>query len=386
MSLNNACISIQKIYRSYKIKQYIKKLNYRKTIIKSNTFDEFTKKIQNKNILNLVNTILKKIFSLSKNRVKSIKAQEFLSAFIIYGYPDDVIDNDMIKYDRLIINPQNNINKQIKIISERIIGFTEYIFTKKINAYIIDIFSEALLEYKETFDKWKIIDKNYLIHILTTSYYELNYIKESIAEKETTEERNANIISYIDYINLCNERQADIFNKIKFLGGEEYFNNYREPEIVIDELLESRIRINLEKAFWNRLYEELNESPAKSNTLITLLVDLRDAFCNLVPNRKDIHREIYDKIDTEFIKNMIDNNAFDDENLYNLAVYIISLIKQFQPPIMDEKVNLWEEQMLKQFQQKFDYSEFLMIFFQSVFNMIETIIFYTKKVAQDLNV
>ena len=386
MSLNNACISIQKIYRSYKIKQYIKKLNYRKTIIKSNTFDEFTKKIQNKNILNLVNTILKKIFSLSKNRVKSIKAQEFLSAFIIYGYPDDVIDNDMIKYDRLIINPQNNINKQIKIISERIIGFTEYIFTKKINAYIIDIFSEALLEYKETFDKWKIIDKNYLIHILTTSYYELNYIKESIAEKETTEERNANIISYIDYINLCNERQADIFNKIKFLGGEEYFNNYREPEIVIDELLESRIRINLEKAFWNRLYEELNESPAKSNTLITLLVDLRDAFCNLVPNRKDIHREIYDKIDTESIKNMIDNNAFDDENLYNLAVYIISLIKQFQPPIMDEKVNLWEEQMLKQFQQKFDYSEFLMIFFQSVFNMIETIIFYTKKVAQDLNV
>ena len=386
MSLNNACISIQKIYRSYKIKQYIKKLNYRKTIIKSNTFDEFTKKIQNKNILNLVNTILKKIFSLSKNRVKSIKAQEFLSAFIIYGYPDDVIDNDMIKYDRLIINPQNNINKQIKIISERIIGFTEYIFTKKINAYIIDIFSEALLEYKETFDKWKIIDKNYLIHILTTSYYELNYIKESIAEKETTEERNANIISYIDYINLCNERQADIFNKIKFLGGEEYFNNYREPEIVIDELLESRIRINLEKAFWNRLYEELNESPAKSNTLITLLVDLRDAFCNLVPNRKDIHREIYDKIDTKSIKNMIDNNAFDDENLYNLAVYIISLIKQFQPPIMDEKVNLWEEQMLKQFQQKFDYSEFLMIFFQSVFNMIETIIFYTKKVAQDLNV
>ena len=40
---------------------------------------------------------------------------------------------------------------------------------------------------------------------------------------------------------------------------------------------------------------------------------------------------------------MVNNDAFDDENLYKLAVYIISLIKRFQPPIMDEKVNEWEK-------------------------------------------
>ena len=70
---------------------------------------------------------------------------------------------------------------------------------------------------------------------------------------------------------------------------------------------------------------------------------------------------------------MIENDAFDDKNLYNLATYIISLIKQFQPAIMDEDVNNWEQGMLQQFTEKFEYSDFLVTFFKSVFNMIENI-------------
>ena len=94
---------------------------------------------------------------------------------------------------------------------------------------------------------------------------------------------------------------------------------------------------------------------------------------------------IYDKIDVDMIKNMIANNAFEDENLYNLATYIISLIKRFQPPIMDEEVDTWEQGMLAQFKESFEYSDFLVTFFKSVFNMIENIIIYNKQLLENLD-
>ena len=38
-----------------------------------------------------------------------------------------------------------------------------------------------------------------------------------------------------------------------------------------------------------------------------------------------------------------------------------------------------------QFKEKFEYSEFLVTFFQSVFNMLENIIMYAKKATEDMN-
>ena len=49
---------------------------------------------------------------------------------------------------------------------------------------------------------------------------------------------------------------------------------------------------------------------------------------------------------------------------------------------MDDDVNKWEIEMKKQFENKFDYSEFLIIFFKSVYNMIYTIIDYIIKLKE----
>ena len=189
----------------------------------------------------------------------------------------------------------------------------------------------------------------------------------------------------IDYINICLERQEDIINKIIYLNGQEYFNNYKLENITLDETIQRKIKDTLHMAFWDCFHEELNLKPPDYRKLISLLNELRVTFCNFVPNRNDIHQEIYDKIDVDMIKNMIANNAFEDENLYNLATYIISLIKRFQPPIMDEEVDTWEQGMLAQFKESFEYSDFLVTFFKSVFNMIENIIIYNKQLLENLD-
>ena len=77
---------------------------------------------------------------------------------------------------------------------------------------------------------------------------------------------------------------------------------------------------------------------------------------------------------------MLKNDAFDDENLYNLATFIISLVQKFQPPVMDTDVETWKIGMLNELgSENFNYTDFLVVFFKSIFNMIETIVKYHNK-------
>jgi hypothetical protein len=373
MEIQKAYI-IQRQFRTYQIKKAIKILNYGKEIIENNTFEEFTLKIQEKKVLSLVNFILTKITRISNHgNENDLTSQDFLSAFVICGYTDDIIEKPLI-------TAQSDIDKIIIKIACTVIYKFDSFLNKKINIKDIQRFHKLLILYKKRFDIWKRKDHKQFIHELTVTYYELeitiNEIKQKAAGKEIERGEDQDTKLLMEYFS---ERQEDIINKIIYLGGQDYFNNYKHETIILDESIQRQIKDTLHTAFWDILQTELDETPPKYDKLISLLIELRDTFCDFVPNRKDIHEEIHENIDIDLIKNMVKNDAFDDENLYKLAVYIISLIKRFQPPVMDEKVNEWEKGMLEQFKTKIEYSDFLVIFFKSVFNMLENILVFAKK-------
>ena len=147
--------------------------------------------------------------------------------------------------------------------------------------------------------------------------------------------------------------------------------------------VEQQVKNTLRKAFWEMMHLELKSEPPKYDRMLSVLEELRDTLCNFVPNRTDIHKEIKETIDIELIKNMVENNAFEDKELYQLTTYIVSMVKKFIPPIMDESVAQWEQEMLDQLTKKFHPADFLVIFFQSVFHMLEHIMMYAKKFADE---
>jgi len=149
-------------------------------------------------------------------------------------------------------------------------------------------------------------------------------------------------------------------------------------------ITEQQIRDTLRRVYWDMMQAELESKPPKYDRMIAVLTELRDVLCSLVPNRPDIHKEIHENIDIDLIKNMVENNAFDNKNLYQLTIYIVSMIKKFQPPAMDDDVGEWEKNMLDQMEQEFDPAEFLVIFFQSVFHMIEHILVHAKIALENL--
>ena len=377
-------VIIQRHYRTRQVKKAIKVLKYGKNIIENTTFEDFIIKIQDKKVLAIVNYILTKITRISKYREKNIlTSQDFLSAFVIYGYTDDIIDKEVS-----IIVPQHNINKIIVKIAKELVETVDNFLNEELNVYHIIEFNKLLTLYKNIFDAWKTKDHKQLIHKMTTAYYEIESAIEGNTQttfegEDADEGIREETDSLTNYIDICRQQQEDIINKIIYLNGQEYFNNYKHEEVTLDENIQKQIKETVYIAFWNLLYEELNSKPPIHDKLISLLTELRDTFCNFVQNRTDIHKEIHEKIDVDLIKNMIENDAFDDKNLYNLAVYIISLIKRFQPAIMDEDVNKWEKSMLQQFTEKFEYSDFLVTFFKSVFNMIENIGGWANKFMEE---
>jgi len=350
--MENYIILLQRRFRINKIKKAIKELSFDKKVVENNSFDEFIDLIVDEKILFLTTLILTNITQLSNYGEKNVLiVPSFLSAFVIYGYPEDIMVDDA---------------SIIKISKQVVETFDSLLYTK-LNIFKIQKFNKLLIEYKEIFDVWKLKDNKQFLHTLTTSYYEV----ESIIQKADNN---------IEQIKILRERQEDIINKIIYVNGQEYFNNYKPEEIT---LCERHIKDILHDAFWDIFKTELDSTPPVYDKLFQILEEVKETFCKFIPNRKDIQEEICENIDINLIKNMIENGAFDDENLYKLSTYIISLIKRFQPPIMDNDIDNWEEGMLEQFKENFEYSGFLIIFFKSVFNMLENIIFYAKKIIDE---
>ena len=305
---------IQRKFRLNQVNKLLRILGWNKNITENKSFEDFTTLIQEKKVLTLVNMILSKINSIVNYGIqKPVTSQIFLSAFVISGYEDDVIVRD----NGVIVSTQNLNNAMVNISREVIEKFDQLCTKATLNN--VKSLQKLLILYKEIFQTWKTKDLNKLLHTLTTSYYEIESIIVLIHEKDMITEEEE------EYITICRNHQGSIIDKIIFLQGQEYFNNYRHEEVSLDEALQKHIEETMYNAYWSILENELNSLPPVYSQLLKILTELRDMLCEFVPNRQDIQQEIKDKIDPDLIKNMVEHQAFDDENLYNLATYIISL-------------------------------------------------------------
>jgi hypothetical protein len=365
------------IQRKFRLKQVNKWLSILDLHTIDISFDDFTLLIQQKNILQRVEYILSLINQISNyGNSKPVTCNTFLAAFVISGYPDDILSKPVGPIHKIIeVNLNNNI---LKISRELIMKFNSL---SSIND--VKIFYKMLITYNEMFKAWKTMDIQSLVHTLTVSYYDLDNIIVAL-ESEISIKDGYTIEDKTEYLFLCREHQEDIIEKIIFLNGQKYFNDYKNEEISIDESLRKHIQDTLYKVYWDILDKELKTEPPIFDQLIKILSEIRDLLCEFVPNNPTIQEEIRDKIDPDLIRNMVEHQAFDDENLYVLVMYMISLVKKFQPPIMDKNVEDWEKGLHETFTKPIIYSEFLCIFLQSIFNMIQNIKEYLIIIQNEL--
>ena len=209
-----------------------------------------------------------------------------------------------------------------------------------------------------------------LINNLTEQYWELDY---SIKNLKNKSDDNTN-----ESIDECKNLQKDIFENIKKIGGEDYFNNF--VPIFIDNEFYELISTNIKNIFWDKFKEDLNKEPPCFKLLGELLKDVSLMIASLVPNRKDIHQEIWDAINIDLINQMIEHEVMDIIYMKKIILYIVGKIK-IMGSISDEKeIIKWEKKIEETFETGFKLSEFFPLYFKNVFEKLENIHIEIQKI------
>ena len=94
------------------------------------------------------------------------------------------------------------------------------------------------------------------------------------------------------------------------------------------------------------LKKDLLKNPPKYDCIIYLLDIIRIKLNNIAPQKKSLNHikiNINNILDIKYIKQRIDNNVFDFDNILNIFNFILKTLKDFIPFDWDKKIKIIED-------------------------------------------
>ena len=129
-----AAIRLQRRVCIKQLTKQLSELQFSNKLIEENTFETFTKMIQDKSLQSVINKIIKLINNISDYGSNNIvSAQDFFSSFVICGYKEEVMNTE--ETDPLFVINSQIISSANKLVSE----FS--LLSKNINMYRINKFN-----------------------------------------------------------------------------------------------------------------------------------------------------------------------------------------------------------------------------------------------------
>lgn len=332
-------------------------------------FDELTKKISDKKLLNYYFDVFSIIFN---NEFNEKDTKILLSSYVTH------------LFNNIVSSPKNSYDKIIKNISKMI--YEQHVFIFNNNDVSLENLSKLKKLYSDyiiLFKKWIQKDKIVIIDDLIRMYFE-NSELENISHQNP---------EYIKIVKEQSEKEKkNIISKIKQIGGEkgiEYFNQQKNNIETIQEhynkLFES-IEKNTTKAYWDIVKEKLEKNPPELDIILELIKEIQLMLCQCVPSRKDLHINILQEIDIEYIKHLIDNKCMDDREIVIQISKIISWIEKFNSK-QDKDFYDWKKKIEKEldeygldyFQYNINISEFIPRVLRYILEKINEIIFLSEE-------
>ena len=82
--------------------------------------------------------------------------------------------------------------------------------------------------------------------------------------------------------------------------------------------------------------------------ILRLCEELKIRLNNLIPSRKDLHRDLNAALDSQLLKQMLEHAAFDKGDFQNMVNVIFSRLKMLCAPVQDRYVHEQHEKILQQ--------------------------------------
>lgn len=327
-------INIQKKYKLKRLERVIasfKKLhlyNY----VKESDFNKFTKIISHKSVLEITYILLKRINRIYELKdVYKIQNRIFLSAYLISAFPDIILSPLKNKLEENLYNIALNLVNYTRILCDNI-----NINNINLSNLYIHKFKNIFNEYGMLFAVWQHIDKEGIIDMLAIRY---DSLKRTI--KFINEESKFDDYTKRECIDTLTRQFNDIEKKVKLIDKNfniDHFIQYSE--------LREKIEYNFNKVFWDKMSQDIKKD--NYDGVIQHIKELIKNICNLIPNRKDIHREIEDKIDIEIIEQLIENRMFNGKTLFEYTGYIFDwLVKLSSKSREDDLKKSWDDLIIE---------------------------------------
>lgn len=110
------------------------------------------------------------------------------------------------------------------------------------------------------------------------------------------------------------------------------------------------IEMNMKKTYWDNVYTNILKG--NFSILLNILLEMKQMIKDLIPNRKDIHKDLDEYIDIPFIKQKLHHNVFDTNEFVNLFCYYIHWVLKLGSPDDDNKMNSLKEKVIELSEEK----------------------------------
>ena len=252
MNMDNKIIKIQRLYRTFILKNRFKKLNEYNLINNTISFNDYTQLIRKKDLLDTINHLIKTLNNAFEPHI-NMSPRILLTSFLIKNYTDDILGK---------IKDRNPIDIQLFEWSNKLVSLIK---NYNDNNYMdFKLFHNFLINYKVIFDYWKNIDKDRTIQNIIISYHNRRKHLEYIKNEEMNPKQKKNTI---DVLNkecdklLQNIKIIDKKFNIKFLQ-ENYEKIYTDIKEGMEQILFS-VSKNFKVAYLDMLINEFKNSNKK---------------------------------------------------------------------------------------------------------------------------
>lgn len=260
-------------------------------------FEQLTKKMMSKNIINIAKEYINEL----KTPVK-INPREFLSAFMIYKFPEDSVGDYEIDVNKEVIDLAKSLIESKKEVAEK-----------------------SLIKFIYNFRIWKEQDLKIIKQQLFNEYHQLSV---DIAD---TDDNDKKII--YDTV------KEEILKCARNVGGNEFveeIQNYTPILMNVDDL-----KMQYDKAYFDILCEEFNNKKYKK--LENLLNFINGTLRQL--NSVNEINKINDILDVEFIIQRFRMNAYDNNELKSICIYMYDLVRNIQSASYDSEIRSYKAEL-----------------------------------------
>lgn len=344
-----------KIFACFKMNEIVEKID------SCESFEELGNLIQSKEIIRIVYDFYKKIDSQDIERSQIIRNSKFtLAAFLVNKFPSDTLSS----FDTTGLTHNGEISVSMSpeatAVNDKATQFTNLLRSQDLDnlsysnsEQIKNIFNQ----FKILFDNWKDNDYESLKHSIIEEYHHLSVSIMNLRDQEsqsgqsgqsTESTHQDNTIS--EQIVVLKECQEELLKTAKMLGGDELVELIGQyAPIVIDT---ENLIAQYSAAFWDVLYEDYVEK--KYDKIFVVLEHIIKLFETIYSDQNTKITELHEKIDIEFIKQRLQHNAYENEQMFRLCNYIIDECCVVQAPEFDSVVdelrsNITSENFLPRF-------------------------------------